>query len=77
MARQSATKAIRNWMYSTSFEDIPPDVRQMGLLAVYDGIGGLLASSQLPLAHRMVDFVQVVGGPPEAQTRRLGRCFWN
>ena len=65
MARQSATKAIRNWMYSTSFEDIPPDVRQMGLLAVYDGIGGLLASSQLPLAHRMVDFVQVVGGPPD------------
>src|ERR671919_3078436 len=65
MATPSSTKAILNWMYSTGFEDIPHDVRQMARLALYDGIGCTLACSLLPVAHRMVDFVKVVGGPPE------------
>jgi 2-methylcitrate dehydratase PrpD len=52
-------------MYSTSFEDIPPDVRHHAWLAVYDGFGGMLACSLLPVAHRMVDFVNLVGGPPD------------
>jgi 2-methylcitrate dehydratase PrpD len=65
MATSSSTKAFRNWMYSTSFEDIPPDVRRMALLAVYDGVGNNLACSMLPVAHRMADFVRVVGGPPD------------
>lgn len=65
MATPSSTKAIRNWMCSTRFEDIPPDVRQLAVLALYDGIGGNLACSLLPVAHRMVDFVKVVGGPPD------------
>ena len=65
MAGNSATKAFRNWMYSTSYEDIPPDVRKKALLAVYDTIGGILASSMIPISHRIVDFVKVVGGPPD------------
>jgi 2-methylcitrate dehydratase PrpD len=65
MAMPSSTKAICNWMYSTGFKDIPHDVRQMARLALYDGIGCTLACSLLPVAHRMVDFVRVVGGPPE------------
>jgi len=65
MAAPSATKAICNWIRSTSFEDLPPDVRQMAGLALYDGIGCALACSLLPVAHRMVDFVKVVGGPPD------------
>jgi 2-methylcitrate dehydratase PrpD len=59
----SATKAILNWMYSTTFEDLPPEVRQIAVLALYDGIGCSLACSLLPVAHRMVDFVKAVGGP--------------
>jgi 2-methylcitrate dehydratase PrpD len=65
MAALSSTKAIRNWMYSTSFEDIPPDVRHTTLLALYDDIGCNLACSLIPVAHRMVDFVKLVGGPPD------------
>jgi 2-methylcitrate dehydratase PrpD len=65
MATHSSTKIVLDWMYATSFEDIPPDVRQLTLLAVYDGIGGNLACSLLPMAHRMVDFVKVVGGTPD------------
>ncbi len=65
MAATSATKTILNWMCATRFEDILPDVRQLAVLALYDGIGGILACSMLPVAHRMVDFVNLVGGPPD------------
>src|SRR5918999_5130340 len=65
MVTPSATKALLDWMYSTDFEDIPPDVRQLAVLALYDGIGGNLACSLLPKAHRAVDFVNIVGGVPD------------
>src|SRR5919106_4256466 len=65
MVTQSSTKTLLDWMYSTSFEDIPPQVRKLAVLAVYDGIGGNLACSLLPMAHRLVDFVKIVGGAPD------------
>jgi 2-methylcitrate dehydratase PrpD len=65
MVTQSSTKALLDWMHSTSFEDIPPEVRQLALLALYDGIGGNLACSLLPMAHRMADFVNIIGGTPD------------
>ena len=65
MAAPNTTKAILNWMCATRFEDIHPDVRQLAVFALYDGIGGILACSMLPVAHRMVDFVNLVGGPPD------------
>ncbi len=65
MAVQTSTKSFLNWMYSTSFEDIPSDVRKMTLLALYDGIGCNMARSMLPSAHRMVDFAKLVGGSPD------------
>ena len=65
MAEVGATKSILNWMYSTSYEEIPPETRRMVNLALYDGIGSNLACSMLPAAHRMVDFVNLAGGPPE------------
>ena len=65
MALLSSTKSFLNWMYSTSFEDIPSDVRQMTLVALCDGIGCNLACSMLPAAHRMVDFTKLVGGSPD------------
>jgi 2-methylcitrate dehydratase PrpD len=65
MTTPNASKAIRNWMYSTSFEDISPEVRRFAILAMYDAIGGDLACSMLPVAHRMVDFVSILGGAPD------------
>jgi 2-methylcitrate dehydratase PrpD len=65
MVAQNATKALLDWMHSTSFEDIPPEVRRLTLLALYDGIGGNLACSLLPMSHRAVDFVNIVGGAPD------------
>ena len=65
MAELSSTKSILDWMYATRFEDFPADVRQKVGFALYDGIGCTLACSMLPVAHRMVDFVKVVGGPPD------------
>ena len=65
MPELSSTKSFLHWMYATRFEDIPSDVRQMTLLALYDGIGCNLACSMLPSAHRMVDFAnlnQIQGG---------------
>jgi len=61
----NSTQAILKWLNSTNFEDIPPDVRKMAMWALYDGIGCNLACSMLPVAHRMADFVEVVGGRPD------------
>ena len=64
MAVGNLTKTFYNWMYSTSFEDIPPEVRHTTLLALYDDIGCNLTCSLIPLSHRIVDFAKIVGGPP-------------
>ena len=65
MPELSSTKSFLQWMHTTRFEDIPSDVRQMTLLALYDGVGCNLACSMLPSAHRMVDFANLVGGSPD------------
>jgi 2-methylcitrate dehydratase PrpD len=65
MAESSSTQAVRDWMHSTTFEDIPEDVRHLAMLALYDGIGCHLACSLLPVAHRAADFAKAVGGPPD------------
>ena len=62
MAATSSTKTLINWMHSTSFEDIPSDVRHTTVLALYDDTGCNLACSLIPLAHRIVDFAKLVGG---------------
>ena len=74
MAELSATKSYLNWMYATRFEDIPSDVKQMTLLALYEGIGCNLACSMLPSAHRMVDFANLVGGYPDCTMMGFPMC---
>ena len=74
MAKVSSTKSFLNWMYSTSFEDIPTDVRNMAVLALYDVIGCNLACSLLPTAHRMVDFVNLTGGSPDCTMMGFPTC---
>lgn len=64
MAEPTSTKSIINWMHSTSFADLPPDVRQIGKLALFDGIGNVLACSLLPVAQRLMDFVKLAGDAP-------------
>ena len=66
MGEQSSTKSIINWMCSTRFEDLPPDVRQMSQLALYDGIGNVLACSMLPVADRLMGFVKLAGDAPNS-----------
>ncbi len=65
MAVQSATRTIIDWIFSTGFDDIPAPVRRQARLALYDGVGGNLACSLLPVAHRTVDFIKLVGGPAD------------
>jgi 2-methylcitrate dehydratase PrpD len=65
MAELNSTETFLNWMYSTNFEDIPAEVRHTTLLALYDDIGCNLACSLIPVAHRVVDFAKLVGGPPD------------
>ena len=62
MADQSSTQGIIDWMYSTTFDDLPPDVQKIAQLALYDGIGSILACSMLPVAHRLMRFVELSGG---------------
>ena len=64
MSVKSATQTILDWIYSTRYEDIPPEVKRGGMLALYDGIGSNLACSLLEVAHRTVDFAKLVGGAP-------------
>ncbi|MBM3941630.1 MAG: MmgE/PrpD family protein [SAR202 cluster bacterium] len=65
MAASGSTKDFCHWMAATDFEDLPPDVRHMVSMAIYDCVGGWLACSMLPLAHRMVDFINLAGGSPD------------
>jgi hypothetical protein len=39
MVTANSTKTLLNWMNSTSFEDIPLDVRHTTVLALYDDSG--------------------------------------
>ena len=65
MLATNATKNWLNWVDSTSYEDIPAAVRHTTALALYDDTGCNLACSLIPSAHRIVDFVRLVGGPPD------------
>ena len=61
----SATKTFVDWIHSTAFEDIPPDVRRTTIMALYDDTGANLACSLLPLAHIAVRYASLVGGRPD------------
>ncbi len=65
MVAIEATKTWLDWVYSTSYEDIPADVRHTTALALYDDTGCNLACSLIQSAHRIVDFARLVGGPPD------------
>ena len=65
MATQTATKSFIEWMYSVSYEDLPIDVRKTVQLALYDGIGNILACSMPPVAHRLFNFIRLTGDSPK------------
>ena len=65
MAVQGATQTIIDWIFSTGFDDMPAGIRRQAVLSLYDGVGANLACSLLPVAHRTVDFIKLVGGPPD------------
>ena len=62
MATQTRTRALVDWIAATGFSDLPPDVQTTVRLALYDGLGSILACSMLPVAHRLMEFVNIAGG---------------
>ena len=65
MTAPTATKTFVNWVHSTRYADLPADVRNTTILALYDDTGANLACSLLPLAHRIVHYASLVGGQPD------------
>lgn len=62
MTTQTRTRALVDWIAATEFNDLPPDVQTTARLALYDGLGSILACSMLPVAHRLMEFVNIAGG---------------
>lgn len=58
------TNTIIEWVDSCDFQSLPQDVKQITQLALYDGIGSALACSMLPVAHRLMKFIQLSGDGP-------------
>ena len=61
MATQTRTGVLVDWISSTGYSDLPAAVREKARLALYDGLGSILACSMLPVAHRLNQFVTVSG----------------
>ena len=62
MVNSATTRTIIDWMCSTEFHGLPADVQHITQMAVYDGIGSILACSMLPVAQRLREFVSIAGG---------------
>ncbi len=62
MADSTATRAMIEWMSATEFGDLPEDVQRITRMALYDGVGSILACSMLPVAQRLREFVNIAGG---------------
>ena len=75
MAVQGATQTVIDWIFSTGFDDMPAEIRRQAVLSLYDGVGANLACSLLPVAHRTVDFIKLVGGPAGLYCHRISRPF--
>ena len=61
MPSSTATKTIVDWMSATNFPDLPADVQTITKMALYDGIGSILACSMLPVSQRLQEFVRIAG----------------
>ena len=61
MAAQTRTGVLVDWISSTGYSDLPANVQEKARLALYDGLGSVLACSMLPVAHRLNRFASLSG----------------
>jgi 2-methylcitrate dehydratase PrpD len=59
------TGQLCRWVCSTSYEDLPPQVRKETVTLLYDQVGCMIASATLPSCQIVVDLVRKLGGPEE------------
>jgi 2-methylcitrate dehydratase PrpD len=52
-----------HWVYSTSYGDLPAEVRQERVTLLYDQVGCMLASATLPSCQPVVELVRRLSPP--------------
>ena len=65
-ATNSLTNQLCQWATTTTYQDIPKEVREETITLLYDQIGGMIASATLPSCRPVADLAANLGGP--------GRC---
>ncbi len=59
------TGELCRWVVSTSYDDLPPEVRGEAVTLLYDQVGCMVAAATLPACQPVVDLVQQMGGAGE------------
>lgn len=62
---QGPTARFCEWACSTSYQDLPEEVRKETVTLLYDMVGGLIACSTLPTCLPVVELVKALGGRQE------------
>lgn len=76
MATKSmVTEEICDWLYSVSYDELPPPVVSKTLDVIFDSVGCMLACSTLPEVRAIVELIEQLGGQPECSIiGRKGRA---
>ena len=61
----AVTEKVAGWMHSTSYEDLPVQVKEKAVDVIYDSVGCMLACSTLPEVRTIVEFIKDQGGNPD------------
>ena len=69
----SITEAVARWIVETKYEDIPKEARDAAAIASFDAMGCMLAGSVQPLGKIMSDYIQDLGGSPQATVVGTGQ----
>ena len=58
---QGPTTKLCNWVCSTSYEDLPAEVRKESVTLLYDTVGAMIPSATLPSCQPVVDLIKALG----------------
>ena len=56
--KANPSQALANWVHKTRYDELPAEVRQETLKLLYDQVGGMLPSSQLPSCRPVIEMVK-------------------
>ena len=62
----STTEAVARWIVDTRYSDIPDEAKRATAVASFDAMGCMLAGSVQPLGKIMSDYIEDLGGSPQA-----------